>query len=213
MSAKKLLLAIIGIVCVGSGVALNSVANLGNDPVAIVYDGIRNVAHLDASQLGVASNIVNICLVVLVFFLDRHYVNVGTLIYIVPYGTVVDLSGRLFRSLLGEVNTLPVQIPCAVAGCTMLFFGVGMYIATDIGLDPFTGVVMVIKDKVKKEYRIVKICFDIGCIVLGTILGGKLGAITVITALVAGPCIQFFSERIKKFLFSARRFNGINHVI
>ncbi len=196
---KKLLLAVFGILFVGTGVALNAAAGLGNDPVAIVYDGIRNVAHLDASQLGAASNIVNIVLVVLVFFLNRHYVNIGTIIYILPYGMVVDVSGRLIRLLLGGgADTLPKQIVCAVLGCTMLFWGVGMYIATDIGLDPFTGIVMVLKDKVNREYRIVKIGFDIGCIVIGTILGGKLGAITIITALVAGPCIQFFSEKIKK---------------
>lgn len=195
--AGKLLLAIVGIILVGIGVAFNAAAALGNDPVGIMYDGLRSAAHLSAAQLGTASNIVNIALVVLVFLLDRHYVNIGTFIYIIPYGTVVSLGGRLYHVLF-RTQTLPVQIAGAVIGCTLLYTGVAMYITADIGLDPFTGMVMVLRDKVKKEYRVVKICFDIGCIILGTVLGGKLGVITVITAFTAGPVIQFLSDRMKR---------------
>ena len=41
-----LLLAVIGIILVGVGVAFNAAAALGNDPVGIMYDGIRSAAGL-----------------------------------------------------------------------------------------------------------------------------------------------------------------------
>lgn len=194
---KKLLLAIVGILLVGTGIAFNAAASLGNDPIGIVYDGLRNVLGLSAQQLGMASNFVNFALTALVFCLGRRYVNVGTFIYILPYGTIVDLGGRLYHVLF-PVRTLPVQILGAFIGCILLYFGVAMFIVADIGLDPFTGTVMLIRDKVKKEYRTVKICFDAGCVLLGVLSGGRLGVITVATALAAGPVIQFFSERISK---------------
>ncbi len=194
---KKLLLAIVGILLVGTGIAFNAAASLGNDPIGIVYDGLRNVLGLSAQQLGMASNFVNFVLTALVFCLGRRYVNVGTFIYILPYGTIVDLGGRLYHVLF-PVQTLPVQILGAFIGCILLYFGVAMFIVADIGLDPFTGTVMLIRDKVKKEYRTVKICFDAGCVLLGVLSGGRLGVITVVTALAAGPVIQFFSERISK---------------
>ena len=46
----------------------------------------------------------------------------------------------------------------------------------------------------------VKVVFDISMIVLGTVLGGKLGAVTIITALTAGPVIQFFSGKLQRLL-------------
>ena len=49
-----------GIILVGTGVAFNAAAALGNDPVGIVYDGIRSALNLSSEQLGMASNIVNI---------------------------------------------------------------------------------------------------------------------------------------------------------
>lgn len=193
----KLVLAFVGIILVGTGVAFNAAAALGNDPVGIVYDGIRNAADLSPEQLGMASNIVNVVLMAAVFMADRHYVNVGTFIYIIPYGIVVDFGGKLYHTLF-RIQILPFQIAGAVMGCLLLYTGVAMFITADIGLDPFTGVVMVIRDKVGKEYKVVKVCFDIGCIILGFVLGGKLGVITIITALTAGPVIQFLSNRMRR---------------
>lgn len=193
----RIVLAAAGIVMVGMGVAFNAAAALGNDPVGIVYDGIRNTAQLSPGQLGVASNIVNIVLMIMVFCLDRHYVNIGTFIYVIPYGVAVDLGGRLYAALF-PVQSAVFQAIGAALGCLLLYTGVAMFIAADIGMDPFTGVVMVIRDRVNRQYRTVKIGFDVCCIILGAVLGGKLGVITILTALTAGPAIQFLSDNIKK---------------
>lgn len=196
---KRLVLAFAGIVLVGTGVAFNAAASLGNDPIGIVYDGIRNAANLSAGQLGMASNIVNVALVIVVAVFGRHYVNVGTLIYIIPYGTVVDFGTRLY-GIIFKVQTLPFRILGAAAGCFLLYTGVAMFITADIGLDPFTGMVMVIRDRVKKEYRVVKVVFDVCCIIAGTLLGGTLGVITILTAISAGPLIQFLADKMGRFM-------------
>ena len=200
VTAKSVLIALIGILLVGVGVAFNNCAGLGNDPVGIVYDGIRNVTGMGAEQLGLASNIVNLSLALLVFFTGRKYISVGTLVYFLPYGFFVELGILLYQLLAPETGGLAVQIAFSVVGCLLLYLGVAVYITMDIGVDPFTGIVLVIRDAVKKEYRIVKIIFDITMIILGTVLGGKLGAVTIITALTAGPVIQFFSEELHRIL-------------
>ena len=200
VTAKSVLTALIGVLLVGVGVAFNNCAGLGNDPVGIVYDGIRNAGGMDAGQLGLASNMVNAALALLVFITGRKYISVGTLVYFLPYGFFVEIGILLYQLLAPEAGGLAVQILFSAAGCLLLYLGVAVYITMDIGVDPFTGIVLVIRDAVKKEYRIVKVIFDICMIVLGTLLGGKLGAVTVITALTAGPVIQYFSGKLKKLL-------------
>lgn len=200
VTAKSVLIALIGVLLVGVGVAFNNCAGLGNDPVGIVYDGIRNVTGMGAEQLGLASNIVNLSLALLVFFTGRKYISVGTLVYFLPYGFFVELGILLYQFLAPETGGLAVQIAFSVVGCLLLYLGVAVYITMDIGVDPFTGIVLVIRDAVKKEYRIVKIIFDITMIILGTVLGGKLGAVTIITALTAGPVIQFCSGELHRLL-------------
>lgn len=202
ITVKKIVAACIGVLLVGVGVAFNNCAGLGNDPVGIIYDGIRNVGGMTSEQLGMASNIVNVTLMAALFFLARRYVNIGTLVYLLPYGFCVDAGNFLYRSL-AHSDGLPARIGFSVAGCLLLYLGVAIYITVDIGVDPFTGVVLWLRDLTKKEYRFVKVGFDITMIILGTVLGGKLGAVTIITALTAGPVIQFFSGILKKHLLKS----------
>lgn len=39
------------------------------------------------------------------FFTGRHYVNIGIFIYIIPYGMIIDIGGRIFH-LLFKVQTM-----------------------------------------------------------------------------------------------------------
>jgi uncharacterized membrane protein YczE len=196
---KKILFALLGIFLIGIGVSFNSCAQLGNDPIGIVYDGVRNIAKLNSEQLGTASNLVNYGLILLLVFTGRRYINIGTLIYILPYGFFVNLGTRLYHSLF-TVSSIPLQWLTVVAGCLLLYTGVAIFIAVDIGLDPFTGIVMVIRDKIKWDYKKTKVMFDVIMVVIGTSLGGKLGIITFATALTAGPLIQFISNRFKMMI-------------
>ncbi|MEH2952729.1 hypothetical protein VV089_07000 [Candidatus Merdisoma sp. JLR.KK011] len=198
ITGKSILAAAFGVLLVGVGVAFNNCAGFGNDPVGIVYDGIRSISGMNQAQLGMASNAVNIVLLVFLFFVGRRYVSVGTFVYLLPYGFCVDLGNFLY-GLHGASEDIWVRVVFSVLGCVLLSLGVAIYITVDIGVDPFTGVVLVLRDGLKKEYRYVKIGFDLTMVILGTLLGGRLGVVTVVTALAVGPVIQFFTRLLKKY--------------
>lgn len=196
---KRIMLALLGIFMVAVGVAFNAAAGFGNDPVGIIYDGVRSAAGLSGEQLGFVSNFVNIALIIILLFVGRRYIHIGTLIYILPYGFFVTIGTNLYN-LLFTSGAFYSRLIAVVIGCLLIYIGVGFYITVNIGLDPFTGVVMVLSDWAHWEFRKMKICFDICMIILGTLLGGKLGMITLITALTAGPMIQYFSTLFTKYL-------------
>ena len=198
ITGKNIFAAAFGVLLVGIGVAFNNCAGFGNDPVGIVYDGIRSISGMNQAQLGMASNAVNIVLLVFLFFVGRRYVSVGTFVYLLPYGFCVDLGNFLY-GLHGASEDIWVRVVFSVLGCVLLSLGVAIYITVDIGVDPFTGVVLVLRDVLKKEYRYVKIGFDLTMVILGTLLGGRLGVVTVVTALAVGPVIQFFTRLLKKY--------------
>lgn len=199
IDVRKCLIAVVGILLVGVGVSFNAMAHLGNDPVGIFYDGIRNALGLTAEQLGMASNIVNIALVVVLIFTGRKYLNLGTVIYIVPYGLCVDLGTFLYTKIF-TANALWSQIEGSVVGCLLIYTGVAIFIAVDIGLDPMTGTAMVLKDALKWDFKKAKWLFDGVMTLLGFILGGTLGVVTIITAITAGPMIQWISGYMKKVI-------------
>lgn len=196
---RKCLIAVVGILLVGSGVAFNASAQLGNDPVGIFYDGIRSALSLTGEQLGMASNIVNILFAVFLFFAGRRYLNLGTIIYIVPYGLCVDFGTFLYSKIF-VADVLWCQILGSIAGCLLIYVGVAIFIAVDIGLDPMSGAVMVLKDALKWDYKKAKWLFDACLTLIGFLMGGGLGVVTILTMLTAGPMIQLISERIKKLI-------------
>ena len=196
---RKCLIAVVGIMLVGIGVSFNAMAHLGNDPVGIFYDGMRSALGLTAEQLGLASNMVNIVLAVVLFFFGRKYLNLGTVIYIVPYGLCVDLGTFLYSKIF-VVDALWMQIIGSVLGCLMLYTGVAIFIAVDIGLDPMTGVAMVLRDFLKWDFKKAKWLFDGVMTIAGFLLGGTLGVVTILTAITAGPMIQWISGRVKNVI-------------
>lgn len=203
---KTIIFAIFGIFLTGVGVALNNCSGLGNDPVGIVYDGIRNAAKLNSEQLGTASNVVNVILILILLFTGRKYVHIGTLLSVITYGFFVNIGTKVYY-YFNIADTFINDCITSTIGCTLIYIGVSIFITMDIGVDPFTGIVMVIRDKFGWDYRRTKIAFDLCMIVLGTVLGGKLGAITFITALTAGPMIQYFAGIFKKlFLKRGNKF-------
>lgn len=73
-----------------------------------------------------------------------------------------------------------------------------MFVAADIGVDPFSGFMLTLRDKTGWSMRRSKITFDGALIIMGVLLGGKFGIITILTALTTGTTIQALSSIFRK---------------
>ncbi|MBK1810900.1 hypothetical protein JHL18_09710 [Clostridium sp. YIM B02505] len=193
----RIVISLVGVSLVGFGLAFNSAGALGNDPVAVLYDGARNMLGLQPEKLGLVTNLVNFILLAMVFIFGRRYINIGTFIYALPMGNFVSIGFKFYESL-NITSSLGGRILTSFCGCSMLFLGIGIFIAVNIGMDPVTGVIMVLRDKINAQYKIAKIICDVISLLLGFTLGGKIGVVTVIAACIAGPIIQKISEVFDK---------------
>lgn len=189
----KIVIALIAVALIGFGLAFNSSAMLGNDPIAVFYDGVRNLCGLPRESLGMVNNLVNYTIVGIMFIFGRKYLNIGTFIYTLPMGSFINIGFKI-HEILGISSTLNGRIFTALCGCLMLYLGIGIFIAVNIGMDPCTGIVMMVRDRIKREYKVSKVICDVCMLVLGFAFGGKIGAVTVISALMGGPTIQKVSE-------------------
>jgi len=206
---SRILIAVVGVAIVGFGLAFNSSAMLGNDPVAVFYDGVRNLCGLPREKLGLVTNFINCTFIVTMFILGRKYINIGTFIYTLPMGSFIDLGFKIHQ-ILNIPETLNGRIITAFCGCSMLFLGVATFIATNIGMDPCTGIVVIVRDKIKNQYRTAKIICDICMLALGFAFGGKIGVVTVISALIAGPTIQKISEIVDRRILKWVKLSELN---
>lgn len=200
ITPKKLVISLIGIFLVCIGVAFNNNTLFGNDPVGIVYDGLRVYLSIGHSQLGVVSNYMNIGLIIILFSFGRRYLNVGTLLYLIPYGFFISIGSHLYPLIFNNASIIQRYLG-GFSGISLYYIGISLFVASDIGVDPFNGIMLTIRDRAHWSIRKSKIVMDIILIIIGLSLGGKFGVITVLTALTTGPTIQFLSQYFGFYLY------------
>lgn len=199
--AIDIVLTVFASVLCGTGCGFMNFASLGMDAVGSLYDGIRTAFNLSLDSIGTVSMGISIVLIIFLFIVKRKYVSIGTVIYLFVYGIFANLSTSLLEKGFTE-SPVYIHAVIGVLGILILTFGLGIYIAVDIGVDPFTGVILLITDVTHKKLQYVKIVMDIVTIIAGILLGARIGALTVISVLTEGPLIAFFTKQVQLFYFS-----------
>ena len=200
--AIKLLLCILSIIILGISIAFNTKAALGTDAIAVFFNGVSNFSHLN---LGLATNIVNCTLAVIVIIIDRKYINIGTLIYALALGPSINLGITLYEAMGITDNYLP-RFLVSIFGIILAVIGLGIFIAVNIGVDPWSALAIISSKKLNKSFGFMKMSIDIMVLVVGFLLGGKVREITLIAAFVSGPCIQKVSEFVDNILNDMLKF-------
>lgn len=203
ITVKKVTLSLIGIFVVCIGLAFNNNTLLGNDPVGIVYDGVRAFFHLSRMQLGFVSNFINVVLIAFLYFFGRKYLNIGTFLYLIPYGTFISIGSYLYPIIFTN-DQLVTRLLAGLVGTSFYYLGISIFVASEIGVDPFNGFMLTIRDFTGWSIRRSKITMDVVLTAVGFALGGTFGLITVVTALTTGPAIQFLSGIFKKIFYSEK---------
>lgn len=199
----RLALAVLGSFLVGVGIAFNASANLGNDPIGLVYDGVRQLLGLAPEQIGLCAELSNYALILLLLLVGRRHVNIGTLVAVLPYRLCMKLGIWLYEALFPNPG-LGLRILSVGVGCFLLYTGIAVFLTADIGMEPITGVIMVIGDLTHRPFMQAKWIFDFSMLGLGWLLGGQLGLLTFITAIIAGPTIDLL-YRVLRHLPQRRR--------
>lgn len=199
LNLKKFTFSMLGIFLTCLGVAFNNNTGLGNDPVGMVYDGLRVAFNIPILKLGYVSNFLNIGLMLILLLIGRRYLNIGTLMYLLPYGLFVTFGSNLYVSIFPKQTWLTSSLG-GLLGVSFYYIGISLFVAADIGVDPFNGLMLTLRDISGWSLRKSKVIFDAFLILLGLLLGGKLGLITAITAVTTGPVLQLLSGWFKQKL-------------
>ena len=175
---------VIGSIIMGISIDLFVKAGLGLDPLSLFQAGLGNVIHI---SLGAASISIMLAVLVILFFIDRRRVGLGTILNSLLVGTSINLFSPVIGS---ETAGLPEQIICLAVGLILMGVGIGTYVAAGTGEAGMDALMMYLSEKLDKNVNITRITIDVILSATGFILGGKLGVATVISMLLNGQIIQ-----------------------
>ncbi len=210
-TAVRLAILFIGLVIAHLGVTLFLLADLGADPFNVLIQGLRLLVLKTGLSLTHGTVHMCVCFLIILCLLvvDRSYVRAGTVVCMVFGGPIIDVYMLLLGGLGIGTAGLPVKIAVLVLGCAILAFGMTIVICSKAGTGPNDLVAVVISDKTKIRFGIVRIATDLLFVLAGFLLGGKAGIGTVICAFLVGTvadfCMPFSASIVEKTISSGKR--------
>lgn len=174
----------------GLGCGLLIVANIGGDPITTFNVGFAKLLTVEPVITFIITNII---FIILLLFLDRKKIGIGTI-----FSTLMISQGVLIASLLNPyLGGISGYIIFTVA-IIISALGISMYADANIGISALDGCVFALHDKTKIPIRYAKIGMDILFLLLGFLMKSQIGVGTIISLIVMGPLVDLFYKLIKK---------------
>ena len=201
---KRLLILLVGLCIAHLGVTLFLLTNLGSDPFNVLVQGIHNtitkVPFMGFLTHGYTHMAICFLIIVVLLFVDRSYVKIGTIVCMFCGGPIIDFFDWLLRGIINENNPFVFRLVILAAGCVILAFGMTIVIKSEAGTGPNDLVSIAISDKLHKKFGIVRIIVDVAFVIAGFLLGGVIGIGTVICAILVGPVAEIFLPFHEKWI-------------
>lgn len=192
---RKLIVAMGGLIVCGVGVGIFLYSSLGVDPASVFELGIGNVFHI---SYGTSAAAINVVILAIVFFLDRSYINVASILAIFGIGYTADFVNFILKIFLGGEQHIVARLFMIVIGLLIMSAGIAAYIRADLGVGAIDLISEIASNKLKISYRGVRVIVDVTFVVVGYFLGGDVGIGTVLAAFMTGPAVQFLRPHIYK---------------
>ncbi len=194
----------VGLTIAHLGVTLFLLADLGADPFNVLVQGIfRTTGQLPWWPLQTHGNThIAMCFLIIAVLLivDRTYIKIGTILCMIFGGPIIDIFTYILATPLGAIDSLPLRIVLNGLGCVILAFGMTIVIESDAGTGPNDLVSIVLADKLKKNFGIIRILVDVSFVAIGFVLGGSVGIGTLICAFLVGPIANIFLPLNRKWI-------------
>lgn len=200
LQRRRLLMTIFGVLVCGISVAFFKQAAFGTDPFQSFCNGLANVIPID---FGTLYMLINIALLIIVFFMDRHYIGIATFINLFLLGYLIEFSERALHALFGDPS-MGLRIAYLAIGVVVMCIASSMYFTADLGVSTYDSIALHLAAKKIAPFRFIRICTDLICVGVGFAFKYMPGVGTIITAFFMGPLISFFNTHISEPLLYGR---------
>ena len=178
---------LLGLTLFGIGMGLMVEADLGLSPWEALHQGISIHTPLTIGIAGILTGFI----VLLAWIPLRQRPGLGTVLNIVVVGLVIDGTLLVIDGPAAFVTRLALML----GGIVIVALGSGIYIGMRLGPGPRDGLMTGLARR-GLSIRMSRFLIEGSVLLVGWLLGGTIGLGTVAFALLIGPLVQFFLERV-----------------
>ncbi|MEW1748531.1 YitT family protein [Streptomyces angustmyceticus] len=187
LPVRRLVQLYTGLTLYGVSMGLMLRAELGLEPWSVLNQGISRHTGLSIGTVTIVSG----ALILLLWIPLRQRPGLGTVSNVVILGLVMDAT----LAWTPELHALGARIPLLAGAVLLNGAATGLYISARFGPGPRDGLMTGLHLRTGRPVRLVRTCIEVTVLAAGYLLGGSVGAGTVVYALAIGPLAQFFLRR------------------
>jgi len=176
-----------GLVLFGLGIGLMVRADLGLGPWDVLHQGVSERSGLAIGRVTILTGVA----VLLLWLPLRERPGLGTLLNVLLIGLVVDAT----LAVVGEQDAMAVRVALLLVGAYAFGPGSGLYIGAGLGPGPRDGLMTGLARR-GHSVRAVRTGIELAVLAVGALLGGSIGAGTVLFALTIGPNVHWHLDRM-----------------
>ncbi|GIP61082.1 YitT family protein [Paenibacillus sp. FSL W8-0186] len=183
-----------GLMILAMGVVMYLKSGLGVDSFTVFCEGLSKTLGV---SIGSALQIFLMLLVLVVFFIDRSRLGIGTIMHALLVGFFIDL---LLRLNIPSPQNIIISFIVLLMGILCVGSGLAIYIRAGMGAGAVDAIMMIVYKKLNINLKWAKLGIDSVLAGTGFLMGGSLGIGTVLGVLLTGTIV----ETILKLLNSAQ---------
>lgn len=176
----------LGIMLTSLSAAVFYLVQLGSDPYQVMVSGVANIIGV---SYGMTIMIVNIGLSICMVLFARKYVKIALFLVTFCSGFLVDCYINLLKNFIHSELPMQQRIMIGIIGCFIMVVGIFLYLTPELGASPTEAIGLVIAEFVHKPYGHIRLMLDIFFTLIGTLMGGNLGIVTLIAVVMTGPLV------------------------
>ncbi len=190
---RRIIIMLLAVIVMGFGVSLLVLGDMGTDPYSTLNLGVG--AKLGLS-FGVWQMIFNAILLLVVLFLDRSMLGLGTLGNMFLVGFSADFFKPVWAALFPNASDFSfiLRLFITLLGVAFLLLGCSFYVTSNLGTSPYDSVSFIVPNKTKIPFRWWRIITDLLCVGIGFACGASVGVGTLIMAFGTGPLLPLCNK-------------------
>lgn len=196
---RRVVVLLLSVMMMGVCVAIFDQIGFGTDPCSVLNLAVSRLLGWSFGNYQLLFNAVLLALIVCLGEIRR--IGLGTLANMVVVGYSADATLWLLRHthpLTGE--TLAVRLAVFVPTMALFLVAVAFYMVVDLGVAPYDAMPQIIAGRQRRfGFTAVRVTWDVAAIVLGYLIGGTVGLVTIVTGFFLGPVITAIARRFEPF--------------
>jgi uncharacterized membrane protein YczE len=181
---SRVLQLMVGLTLYGVSLAMMVESHLGLDPWDVLHDGVAKRLPLSFGTVVIVAG----ALVLLLWWPLRQMPGFGTVANVVVVGVASDLA----LMALEQPASTQGRWALLLSGIVLNGVAGALYIGAQLGPGPRDGLMTGLVRRTGASVRVVRTSIELSVLAVGFLLGGTVGAGTVLYALAIGPLLQVF---------------------